>query len=295
MPFGWTLFVTFLVAVNVIGAGWLMRWSATMGGGDDKATTGHTWDGDLVEGNKPLPRWWLNLFWLTIIWGVLFMIAMPSIGNFSLLGWTQQSQYDEEVRVAEERFGGLFAKYAATPIPDLAKNARALSAGRNLFVNNCAGCHGSDARGARGFPNLTDAEWNWGGAPEQIKQTIMGGRTGVMPSFAALPDETRQALVQYVLKLAGRGGDPKLVDAGQQAFNTNCAACHGPTGTGNIFLGAPNLTNDSWLHGSGATVLYDVITNGRTNQMPAHEPILGADRAHVLAAYVLSLSQQQGR
>lgn len=295
MSLGWTLFIVFLVAVNVLGAAWLMRWSATMGGGDDNATTGHRWDGDLVEGNKPLPKWWLNLFWLTIVWAVLFMVAMPSFGNFSLLGWTQKHQYDEEMRVAEERFGGLFAKYAATPIPDLATNAAALSAGRNLFVNNCAACHGSDGRGARGFPNLTDSEWNWGGTPQEIRTTILGGRTGVMPSFAALPEETRQALVAYVLKLAGRGGDAALVDAGGQAFAANCAACHGPNGTGNPFLGAPNLTNDSWLHGSGPTVIYDVITNGRTNQMPAHEPILGADRVHVLAAYVLSLSQQRGR
>ena len=291
MSMGWTVFIALLVVVNVGGCVWLIRWSSRMsvGGGE---TTGHTWDGDLVEGNHPLPRWWLGFFWITIVWGVGFMLVYPSFGDFSVLGWTQIQQYEEEIALAEERYGGLFEKFAATPLNELSGNAAALSAGRNLFVNNCAACHGSDGRGARSYPNLTDSEWNWGGTAEQIRATILGGRTGVMPAFAALPDETRQALVEYVQQLAGRGGDAALVETGRAAFATNCAACHGINGEGNQLLGALPLANEIWLHGSGRPVIYDVITNGRTNSMPAHEPILGANRVHVLAAYVLSLAQK---
>ncbi len=290
MSFGWTVFIIVLVAVNIAGCAWLMRWSSKMSAGSG-ATTGHKWDGDLVEGNHPLPRWWLGLFWITIVWGVLFMVAFPSVGEFSLLGWNQVAQYDEEIAAAEQRYGKLFAEFAATPLEELSRNPAALSAGRNLFVNNCAACHGSDARGARGFPNLTDTEWSWGGSPEQIQTTILNGRTGVMPAFGALPEETRQSLVDYVEVLAGRPMDPARAEAGRTLFLTNCSACHGAEGQGNSLLGALPLANEIWLHGSGRAAIYDVITNGRTNSMPAHEPLLGADRVHVLAAYVLSLQQ----
>jgi len=290
MSMGWTIFIIALVAINVVGAMWLMRWSSgiTSGGGE---TTGHTWDGDLVEGNHPLPRWWLGLFWITIFWGIAFMILYPSFGDFSVLGWSQVQQYDDEIAAAEERYGKIFAAFAATPLEELSHDPAALSAGRNLFVNNCAACHGSDGRGARGFPNLTDEEWNWGGSPAQIEATIAGGRTGVMPAFGALPEETRQSLVDYVEALAGRPMDPARAEAGRTLFLTNCSACHGPNGQGNPALGAVPLANEIWLHGSGRAAIFDVVTNGRTNQMPAHEALLGRDRVHVLAAYVLSLRQ----
>lgn len=293
MTLGWSVFVLVLLVGNLLACVWLIRWSSRMSTGSG-ATTGHTWDEDIVEGNNPLPRWWLGLFWGTIVYGVLFFIAYPSIGDFSLLGWDQQSQYDEEIAAAEETYGAIFAAFAATPLAELSEDPAALSAGRNLFANNCSTCHGSDARGARGYPNLTDDEWQWGGEPEQILTTIRNGRAGVMPPFgASIDEETRELIADYVLSLAGRDVAAERVDAGRQPYTIYCVACHGVQGEGNALLGAPALTNEIWLYGGGRSAILDVIANGRTGEMPAQEPLLGADRAHVLAAYVLSLSQEE--
>jgi cytochrome c oxidase cbb3-type subunit 3 len=294
MTFGWTIFVLVLVAAQVVGAAWLIRWSSqtTVGEG---ATTGHVWDGDVVEGNNPLPRWWLGLFWLTIAWGIVYFVLYPSFGTFSALGWSQVAQYEREVEAAEATYGQLFAAFAGKPIEELARDPAALAAGRNLFLNNCAACHGSDGRGARGFPNLTDGEWLWGGQPQQLVATIKGGRTGVMPAFGAgLTEDQRRLLADYVTHLAGREVDAQRVEAGGQLFMTSCVACHGPAGEGNSLLGAPKLANELWLHGSGREAIFDVITNGRMNSMPAQEAALGADRVHVLAAYVYGLSKRDG-
>jgi len=291
MTTGWTIFVLALTAGQVLGAAWLIIWSSRMSVPAGE-TTGHVWDGDVVEGNNPLPRWWLGLFWITIVFTVIFTALYPSFGDFSLLGWNQQQQYEEEVAAAEQVYGQIFAAFAATPLSELARNPDALSAGRNLFVNNCATCHGSDARGARGFPNLTDAEWQWGGDPEQIRTTLTNGRTGVMPPLGgALDEPTTDLLVDYVQSLAGRDIDPARVAEGQTPYNTYCVACHGPTGQGNALLGALPLNNEIWRYGSGPTAIRDVIVNGRTGQMPAQEPLLGSDRIHVLTAYVLSLAE----
>jgi len=292
MSFGWSVFVIALTVINVLAAGWLIWWSSHMPVPEGE-TTGHVWDGDVVEGNNPLPRWWLGLFWITIVFACLFTVMYPSFGEFSLLGWSQVGQYEDEVADAEAVYGQIFAEYAAIPIPELTTNSGALSAGRNLFVNNCAACHGSDARGARGFPNLVDSEWQWGGAPEQIRTTISGGRTGIMPPFgAAIDDNTRELLADYVMHLAGREIDADRVTAGEQQYRIYCVACHGLNGEGNALLGALPLNNEIWRHGSGRNVILDVITNGRTGEMPAQEPLLGADRVHVLAAYVLSLAEE---
>lgn len=293
MTFGWSLFVLVLTAANILGAAalifWFSRARTTEG-----ATTGHVWDGDVEEGNNPMPRWWLGLFWLTIFWGIVFFVLYPSFGEWSLLGWSQTGQYDDEVAAAEEVYGEIFAGFAATPIPQLAGDPAALSAGRNLFVNNCATCHGTDGRGARGYPNLADDEWQWGSSPEQIVATLTNGRTGVMPGFgASFDDETVDLLVDYVQSLAGRNIDADRVAAAETQYRSFCSACHGPSGDGNAILGAPALTNETWLYGGGPGVIRDVIVNGRMGQMPAQEPLLGADRVHVLAAYVLSLSGQE--
>lgn len=293
MTLGWSLFVLVLTAANILGAVALIFWfsrARTIEG----ATTGHVWDEDVEEGNNPMPRWWLGLFWLTIFWGVVFSILYPSYGEWSLLGWSQTGQYDDEVAAAEEVYGEIFAGFAATPIPQLSNNPAALSAGRNLFVNNCATCHGTDARGARGYPNLADDEWQWGSAPEQIVATITNGRTGVMPGFGqSFDDETVDLLVDYVQSLAGRDIDADRVAAAETQYRSFCSACHGPTGEGNAILGAPALANETWLYGGGAGVIRDIIVSGRMGQMPAQEPLLGVDRVHVLAAYVLSLSGQE--
>jgi cytochrome c oxidase cbb3-type subunit 3 len=289
---GWTLFVLALTVINVAGCAWLIRWSSRMNVGEGE-TTGHVWDGDLVEGNNPLPRWWLGLFWLTIVFGVIYFVAYPSFGDFSLLGWSQTDQYEREMVAAEENYGAVFARFAATPLDVLSRDPSALSAGRNLFANQCATCHGSDGRGARGFPDLTDREWLWGGAPEQVLATIRQGRSGVMPAFGAVLDEAaRNALAERVLELAGREVDAELAGTGEQLYATYCFACHGQSAQGNPLLGAPPLDNEIWLHGGTRAGIIDVIANGRNSHMPAQEPLLGADRAHVLAAYVLAMSRE---
>jgi cytochrome c oxidase cbb3-type subunit 3 len=293
MTLGWTLFIVILVVAQIVGAAWLMLASSRANIGEG-ATTGHVWDGDVVEGNNPLPRWWLGLFWLTIVFALGYFVLFPSFGASSLLGWSQIGQYDREVEEAEQTYGKLFAAFASSPIEELAKNPAALSAGRNLFMNNCAQCHGSDARGARGFPNLTDDEWLYGGKPAEIEASIKGGHTGVMPGFGAgLPEEARNLLADYVQHLAGREVDAARVEQGRPLFTANCSACHGANGEGNQLLGAAKLANEIWLHGSGRSAIFDVITNGRMNQMPAQEPVLGPDRVHVLAAYVVSLSKRE--
>jgi cytochrome c oxidase cbb3-type subunit 3 len=292
MTTGWTIFVLVLTLGNVIAAGWLMLWSSRMTTGEG-ATTGHVWDEDIVEGNNPLPRWWLQLFWITIVFSVIFCIFYPAFGDFSLLGWSQQQQYEDEMAAAEEVYGEIFAAFAATPLTELANDPAALSAGRNLFVNNCATCHGSDARGARGFPNLTDQEWQWGGNPEQILTTLTNGRTGIMPPLGAVLGDNVDVVVDYVQYLAGRDVDPDRVAAGQTQYQTLCFACHGATGEGNPLLGAPDLTNEIWVYGGGPSAIRESIVNGRTGEMPAQAPLLGADRVHVLAAYVLSLSEEE--
>lgn len=292
MTMGWTIFVLVLTVGNVVAAGWLMLWSTRMNTGEG-ATTGHVWDEDIVEGNNPLPLWWLRLFWITIAFSVVFCILYPSFGDFSLLGWSQQQQYEEEVAAAEEVYGEIFRAFAATPLTELANDPAALSAGRNLFVNNCATCHGTDGRGARGFPSLTDSEWLWGGEPEQIRTTITNGRTGIMPALGVALGDNVDVVVDYVQYLAGRDIDPDRVAAGQTQYQALCFACHGATGEGNPLLGAPSFTNEIWLYGGGASVIRDVIVNGRSGEMPGQEPLLGPDRVHVLAAYVLSLSDEE--
>ena len=293
MTLGWSLFVLVLFVGNLALVTLLILWFTRMKTGEGD-TTGHVWDGDVVEGNNPMPRWWLGLFWLTIFWGIFFFVFYPSLGDWSLTGWSQAEQYEDEVAAAEEVYGEIFAGFAATPIPELSGDPAALSAGRNLFVNNCATCHGSDARGARGYPNLADSEWQWGSAPEQIIATLTNGRTGVMPGFGqSFDDETVDLLVDYVQALAGRDVDAGRVAAGEAQYRSFCSACHGSMGEGNAILGAPAFTNETWLYGGGAAVIREVIVDGRVGEMPAQEPLLGADRVHVLAAYVLSLSGQE--
>ena len=164
--------------------------------------------------------------------------------------------------------------------------------GERLFLNNCAACHGSDARGSKGFPNLTDHDWLWGGEHEQIKTSIAKGRMGNMPSMAAAVGGATEMrnVAHYVLSLSGSPHDEIAAQLGKPKFVV-CAACHGPAGKGNPALGAPNLTDKTWLHGWGEQAIVAMITNGKQNQMPAHENRLTPEQIHVLGAYVWNLSQ----
>lgn len=255
-------------------------------------TMGHKWDGDLEELNNPLPRWWLNMFYITMGWGLLYLLLYPGIGTHSmLLGWSQVKQYEQQMAAAEERFGPIFEQFLNEDIAVVARRPEAQKIGRRLFVNYCAGCHGSDAGGNPGFPNLRDDSWLYGGTPEAIKTSIMNGRKGIMPPWGdALGEEGVGNLTQYVLSLNGRETDPAAATAGKVQFAALCSSCHGQDGAGNQALGAPNLSDDAWLYGGSAKDIEASIARGRQGQMPANADFLGEAKSHLLAAYVYSLS-----
>jgi len=296
MSSGWSIFIVVVTIVNILACVWLLRWTAKpksatekIGGGAD---TGHTWDGDLREYNNPLPKWWLWLFYITVVFGLLYLVLYPGLGNFGgTQGWSQAGQYEQEKEAVETRAAQLLAPFAAMTVPELAGNAQAMATANNLFQNNCAQCHGSDGGGARGFPNLADADWQWGGDPDSIVQTISGGRMAAMtPWGEVLGDEGVDQVVAYVQQLSGQPTDAAKAAAGETHFQTFCSACHGMDGKGMHAVGAPNLTDDVWLYGGDAATIRETVVNGRMGQMPAFADKLGEQRVRLLAAYVLRMS-----
>jgi len=289
----WSIFIIVLVVINVGGCLWLIAWTMNMKTDEeDSDSTGHVWDGDLKEYNNPLPKWWLNTFYLTIIFTVVYLVLYPGFGSFQgVLGWTQTGQYDAQVEANRERYESVYAVFADVPLDELAKNPDAVRLGRNTFMNNCASCHGSDGRGAKGFPNLTDDEWLHGGAPETIYTTIANGRVGVMaPMGAVVGEEGADQIIDFLL--AGDDDTSEAVAIGKQKFMTSgCIGCHGLNAEGNQAIGAPNLRDDIYLHGGSRAELTESIVNGRVNQMPAQLDQIGEDRVRLVTAYVLSLSQ----
>jgi cytochrome c oxidase cbb3-type subunit 3 len=293
MSAGWAWYIAIITFLSIAGACWLMISNRRSPAGEESQTT-HVWDQDLTELNNPLPRWWLWLFFITVIFSLVYLVLYPGSGIYAgKLGWTQQSQYAGEVRAAEQAQAPRFARYAKLDLRTLSHDAEAMATARNIFGNTCAGCHGSDARGAVGFPNLTDGDWLHGGSPEDILETVTNGRIGIMPPFGPMLGERGvDELVAYVQSLSGQSASPGLVSAGAARFQTLCIACHGPDGKGNPLIGAPNLTDNIWLYSSNPAIIAKTITNGRQNAMPPHLPILGPERVRLMAAYVLSLSEQ---
>ena len=290
----WDLFIIIVTLASLFGLWAFVQWGnkGRPSDGGKVETMGHVWDEDLAELNNPLPRWWLNMFLLTIVFAFIYLILYPGLGaNTMVLGWSQQGQYEAEMKAAEERYGPLFEQYAATPIPELAKDPDALKMGERLFASYCTQCHGSDAGGVRGFPNLRDDDWLWGGTPEKITETILKGRNAMMPSWASLGDETSN-LVQYLLSFTGRATDQQAAEAGKKQFAQTCAACHGVDAKGNQALGAPNLTDDIWLYGGTPRAIEETLKLGRKGRMPAHGEFLGEAKVHLLATYVYSLSRK---
>jgi cytochrome c oxidase cbb3-type subunit 3 len=257
-------------------------------------TTGHVWDGDLREMNNPMPRWWMWMFVISIVFGLLYLVAYPGLGSYpGGLAWTTRGEYAAEVERANKELAPLYAQFTAKKTEDLAGDANAMAIGERLFMNNCAQCHGSDARGSKGFPNLTDADWLHGGTPEKITETITQGRRGQMPPMAAAvgtPDDVKN-VANYVLSLSNSPHDSVRAQLGKSKFIA-CAACHGMDGKGNQALGAPNLTDDIWLHGWGEQAVMAMVNNGKLNEMPAQAGKLTAAQIHVLAAYVWGLSNK---
>ncbi|MBX6692331.1 cytochrome-c oxidase, cbb3-type subunit III [Pseudomonas sp. USTB-Z] len=299
----WSTYISVLTIGSLIGLTWLLL--ATRKGQSNNTTDetmGHSFDG-IEEYDNPLPKWWFWLFVGTLAFSVGYLILYPGLGNWKGIlpgyenGWTGANEWQKEMDKADARFGPIFAKYAAMPVEEVAKDPQALKMGSRLFASNCSVCHGSDAKGAFGFPNLTDNDWRWGGDPETIKTTIMSGRHGVMPAWAeVIGDQGVADVAAFVVsKLDGRTlpeGAKANVENGQKIFAANCVACHGPEGKGTPAMGAPNLTHpQAFIYGSSFAQLQQTIRYGRQGQMPAQAEIQGNDKVHLLAAYVYSLSQ----
>ena len=253
----------------------------------------HIWDETLQEYNNPLPRWWMYMFWITIIFAISYLAMYPGFGNNQgKLGWSSGGQWEAEQKAAAEKYGPIFAKFRTMDLNAVAGDKEANAMGQRLFLTYCAQCHGADAKGAKGFPNLTDSDWLYGGEPETIKTTVLGGRQGMMPPFGpALGADGVKDVANYVRSLSGLAHDSLRAQRGKELFAQNCVACHGPEAKGTQALGAPNLTDKTWLYGSSEATIIETVTNGRSNQMPAFKDFLGEDKVHLLAAYVLSLSK----
>ena len=301
----WSTYISVLTIGSLIGLTWLLL--ATRKGQSNNTTDetmGHSFDG-IEEYDNPLPKWWFWLFVGTLAFSVGYLILYPGLGNWKGIlpgyenGWTQVNEWQKEMDKADARFGPIFAKFAAMPVEEVAKDPQALKMGARLFASNCSVCHGSDAKGAYGFPNLTDKDWRWGGEPETIKASIMNGRHGVMPGWAEVIGEQGVADVAgFVLtNLDGRSlpeGAKADVAKGKEIFASNCVACHGPEGKGTPAMGAPDLTHpQAFIYGSSFAQLQQTIRYGRQGQMPAQAEIQGNDKVHLLAAYVYSLSHDE--
>lgn len=260
---------------------------------NEEETTGHVWDEDLRELNNPLPGWWRWLFHGTIAFAVLYLVLFPGLGFWNgTQSWSQENQYRSEMASADAAYGPIYARYGSMPIETLAQDPEAQKIGKRLFLNYCTACHGSDAGGAPGYPNLRDEEWKWGGTPEAIETTITGGRQALMPNWEpALGKDRVKEVVQYVLSFTNRQTHPELVAAGKQTFETICFSCHRITATGNTAIGAPNLTNDLWQYGGSEQIITQTVSYGRKGMMPAHGDFLGPAKVRLLAAYVYGLSK----
>jgi cytochrome c oxidase cbb3-type subunit 3 len=295
MPAFWHWFVVAGTILFIVWCIWLISWSAKQGPKNisDQDLVGHKWDGDLEEWNNPAPKWWLYLYFITVFWGIAYLIAMPGLGTFKgVLGWTSTGQYEAEMQHAAATYEPIYEEFAAMDFAELARNEEALALGRSLFASYCTTCHGSDARGATGYPNLTDDNWQWGNTEQDLVNTLTNGRTAAMPVLAPAlgGDEGVDNMVQYVKSLSG-GEMNAAAQAAQPLFAAMCSACHGMDGKGNKLFGAPNLTDDVWLYGGSDAAIRETIVGGRNGMMPAHGELLGPNRTKILAAYVLSLSQ----
>ena len=296
MSRGIGIFIAAITLANIAAVLWLIWWTARGSAKVAPQETTHVWDDDLTEYNNPLPRWWLWLFLLSIAFGLGYLAWYPGLGRFSGFGhWTEVTQYNQEDFAARQSLEQRFAAFKGKSLILLSKDPGAMATAKNLFALNCSTCHGSDARGAKGFPNLTDRDWLWGGSEERVYQTIAQGRDGLMPAWGqVLGHDGVEKVLAYVLSLSGRQSEtPQSADGlstGKATFTTMCSACHGADGMGNATFGAPNLTDKIWLHGGSVADIRDTITNGRTNKMPAHLERLGDTKVRLLAAYVLSLS-----
>lgn len=293
----WHYYVAGLVVLSLAFCVWILVSNMTRRKPGPAELHGHVWDEDLQEYNNPLPRWWMWMFWLALIFGVAYFVLYPGLGQWQgKIGWSSKGQYQAEVQAENALVQPIYDKYMKQDLLAVAAEPEAQGMGQRLFMTYCAQCHGADARGAKGFPNLADSDWLYGGGAEAIKATITGGRMAAMPPFGpTLGADGVKDVANYVRSLSGLAHDSLRAQRGRDAFMANCVACHGPEGKGNQALGAPNLTDRVWLWGSSEATIIETVTKGRTNQMPAFKDFLGEEKIHLLSAYVLSLSRSQAR
>jgi cytochrome c oxidase cbb3-type subunit 3 len=291
----WSLWVAGLTLLSIIGCALLLTMQSKRRiPGKTVETTGHVWDEDLAELNNPLPRWWMALFWITIAFGLAYLVLYPGLGSFDgALRWSSSGEYEAERAAADAQYGPLFRKYASMEVEAIAKDGGARAVGERLFLTYCSQCHGSDARGSKGFPDLTADAWLYGGDPHTLLATILDGRKGTMPALgeAIGGREATLDMANYVLSLSGAKHDAKRAGDAKPKFAV-CAACHGADGKGNAQLGAPNLTDKVWLHGGSVESIAETIGAGRQSQMPAHRDFLGEEKSRILAGYVYGISRK---
>ena len=300
MTAAWSWYVIALVALNIAGCVWLLWWTARRRPGDPKPEdTSHVWDGDLTEYNKPLPRWWINMFYLTIVFAIGYLVWYPGFGNFTGYGkWSSQIEHDRDAAKVATTLEKTFAPYQGKPIDVLARDPQAVKLGLSIFGNTCATCHGSAGKGAIGYPNLTDDVWHWGGSPEQVLQSVLDGREGVMPPWGKILEgmsgaDATDYVIAHVRQLGDEDGGARgdfAAARGKTLYEGVCVACHGVDGKGNQALGAPDLTDGYWMYGDSREALRNGIANGHHGVMPAHRALLGETRSRLVAAYVWSLS-----
>ncbi|MEP5766596.1 MAG: cytochrome-c oxidase, cbb3-type subunit III [Halieaceae bacterium] len=288
----WSWWVIILTVVTFVVTFWVLFANRTGAPADPEQTTGHAADG-IEEYDNPMPYWWFLMFMITLVFGIGYLIVYPGMGNFpGLLGWSQLDQWERQVAKADAQFGAIRQRYLAMPVEEVAQDPEALKMGQRMFANNCAQCHGADARGSYGFPNLTDNDWLWGDGPDAIKTAINDGRQAAMPAWgSALGDDGVRDTAAYVASLNGRDVDAAQVAAGKAQFDIYCVACHGPEAKGNPLFGAPNLTNGIWLYGGSDADIQHSLRAGRNGVMPRFSDQLGEDKIHLITAYVYSLSQ----
>ena len=295
---GWSNYIALVSLVGIFWCIWLLfsvrKVKAILKPDGEVSDTGHVWDGDLRELNNPLPRWWMWMFLLSCLFALVYLALYPGLGSYpGLLGYTTDGALMKSMTTANDELKPVYAKYVTMDVVQVAADPKAREMGQRLFLNSCAQCHGSDAGGSKGFPNLADKDWLYGGSPENIKATITYGRGGVMPPFPQLDSKQIVDVANYVRSLSGLPVDDLKATRGAEVFKANCVACHGPDAKGNIAIGSPNLTDKTWLYGSSEATIIETVTKGRMAMMPVQDKVLSPEKIHLLTAYVWGLSNNK--